>query len=68
MKISRIVEKSGLTRAQIARDADLSEGSLASWMAGRRNPTPESLVQLRDGLLARAKKLMELAEDIKEWS
>jgi hypothetical protein len=65
MKVARIIRESGLTRARIADDSRIPDATLGSWLAGRRNPTPESLDLLADGLVARARKLLELARQLK---
>lgn len=68
MRVSKVVEESGLTRALLAEDSGLHEQSLNSWIAGRRNPTPESMHQLADGLVKRARVLLDLAEQLKKWT
>jgi len=64
MLVTRIVEESRQTRAQLARDAGLSEDTLWSWMTGRRNPTPEKLRQLAEGLRNRSATLAALADEL----
>ncbi|HEY0025906.1 MAG TPA: helix-turn-helix transcriptional regulator [Longimicrobium sp.] len=52
-----VTEESGLTRTQIAEDANLSRATMIAWLAGTRTPQPESVAQLADGLERRAKHL-----------
>lgn len=66
MLVARIVDQSCQTRAQLARDAGLSEDTLWSWITGRRNPSPERLRQLAAGLRGRAQKLLDLAEELEK--
>lgn len=63
--LKRIITESGLSRAQLARDSDVSEHSLWSWWTGARSPTGESLDKLAEGLDRRGKRLAELAEELR---
>ena len=68
MLIAEVIEQSGVPRAQLARDADLSRASLNSWTAGgkaARDPQPESVQKLAAGLEKRAEILKELAEQLR---
>jgi transcriptional regulator with XRE-family HTH domain len=55
--VREVIEESGLTRTQIAEDANLSRATMIAWLAGTRTPQPESVAQLADGLERRAKQL-----------
>jgi transcriptional regulator with XRE-family HTH domain len=63
--IRRVVEESSLPQAQLARDAKLSYATLHSWILGSRTPRPESLVQLAEGLEARAEQFNQLAQELR---
>lgn len=65
MLVKSAIEDSGLSRAQIARDAGLSEDAVWSWLKGARSPTPDSLRALADGLAKRSDRLRELAEALR---
>ncbi len=68
MLIAKVIEQSGIPRAQLARDADLSRASLNSWTAAgkaAREPQPESIQKLAAGLEHRAELLRELAEQLR---
>jgi transcriptional regulator with XRE-family HTH domain len=56
-----IVDASGISQAQLARDAGLSYAALHAWITGIRSPRPGSLVQLAEGLESRSDALRELA-------
>lgn len=62
--VSTVIERSGYTRSQLAKDAGLSRAALNSWTAGRREPQPESLRQLAAGLRRRAGVLEALAGEL----
>ena len=64
MKVRTAIQDSGLTRAQIARDAGLSEDAIWSWEAERRTPAPESLDRLAAGLRHRAEELQRIAGEL----
>ena len=55
------IQGSGLSKAQLARDAGLSRAALNAWIAGARTPGPDSLDRLASGLEARAEALHALA-------
>lgn len=55
------IQDSGLSKAQIARDAGLSRAALNAWIAGAREPESESLLRLASGLETRAEHLRGLA-------
>ncbi|WP_414683016.1 helix-turn-helix domain-containing protein [Longimicrobium sp.] len=63
--IRRIVEESGISQAQLARDAGLSYAALHAWIIGARSPRTESLVQLAEGLESRSDKLRELSKQLR---
>lgn len=63
--IRRIVSESGVSQQQLARDAGLSYAAVHAWLVGARAPRPESLLQLIDGLEARANELQRLASSLK---
>lgn len=63
--IRRVADESGLSQYQLARDAGLSYATLHSWIIGKRAPRPESLLQLVEGLEARAEELRCLAERVR---
>ena len=58
--VREVIEESGLTRTQIAEDANLSRATMIAWLAGTRTPQPESVAQLADGLERRANQLLAL--------
>jgi transcriptional regulator with XRE-family HTH domain len=60
-----VIEESGLTRTQIAEDANLSRATMIAWLAGTRTPQPESVAQLADGLERRAKQLLVLVAKLR---
>jgi transcriptional regulator with XRE-family HTH domain len=60
-----IVDASGISQAQLARDAGLSYAALHAWITGIRSPRPRSLVQLAEGLESRAEALRELAMQLR---
>lgn len=62
--IRRVVDESGLSQYQLARDAGLSYATLHAWIIGKRAPRAESLLQLAEGLEARADQLRRLAEKV----
>ena len=62
--IRKVIAESELPKAVLARDSELSYAALNSWIVGARDPRPESVKQLADGLRARAARLVELAEDL----
>ncbi len=64
MIVARVIQESGQSRAQVARDAGLSEDALWSWLSGRRTPSDDSLRQLAEGLRRRADRLQELAGEL----
>lgn len=66
--IRRIVSESGVTQQQLARDAGLSYAALHAWLIGARAPSPRSLLQLIDGLEARAEELRRLATSLRTES
>ena len=66
--IRRIVTESGITQQQLARDAGLSYAALHAWLTGARAPSARSLLQLIDGLEARAEELRRLAESLRTES
>ena len=55
------IQESGLSKAQLARDAGLSRAALNAWIAGAREPESESLLRLAGGLEARAERLQGIA-------
>jgi len=66
MAAQRILKECGLTRAQLARDSGLNEGTLWAWLNGRRTPGPESLLKLADGLEKRGSRLAALAQELRK--
>lgn len=69
MLIGRVIQQSGVSRAQLARDAELSSAALNAWTArgkASREPQPESLQKLAAGLDRRAEILRGLAEEVRE--
>lgn len=60
-----MVEESRLSQHQLARDAGMSYAALHAWIIGKRTPRPDSLLQLADGLEARAASLRQLAEELR---
>lgn len=63
--IRRVADESGLSQYQLARDAGLSYATLHAWIIGARAPRSESLLQLVEGLEARANELRRLAEKVR---
>jgi transcriptional regulator with XRE-family HTH domain len=64
MKAKTVIEDSGLTRAQIARDSGLSEATVWAWLKETRNPSPDSMRQLAAGLRKRGARLERLADEL----
>lgn len=64
--VAKKLKDSGLTRAQIARDAGLSVAAIDAWISGARTPTPESIEKLAVGLERRAGELSELAGQLRD--
>jgi len=62
--VRRVVEESGVSRATLARDAEVSYHAIHAWITGRRTPEPESLARLAAGLRRRAGRLEELAAEL----
>lgn len=60
------MDASGISQAQLARDAGLSYAALHAWITGIRSPRPGSLVQLAEGLESRSDALRELAMQLKQ--
>lgn len=63
--IRRVVEESGISQAQLARDAGLSYAALRAWIIGARTPRTESLIQLAAGLEGRSDALRGLAKQFR---
>jgi transcriptional regulator with XRE-family HTH domain len=63
--VRRVVEESRLSQYQLARDSGLSYAALHAWIIGKRVPRPESLLQLAEGLEARAGELQRMAEKVR---
>lgn len=61
----RVLARSGMAQAEVARDAGLSRHTLYAWQTGRRIPLPEHVRQLADGLEQRARILEQLAAEIR---
>lgn len=59
-----VLEESGVTLRQLAEDAGLNYGTLRVWARGKRNPQPENLRQIAEGLRVRSARLTELAGKI----
>lgn len=60
-----MVEESGISQAQLARDAGLSYAALHAWIIGARSPRTESLIQLAEGLESRSDALREIAQQLR---
>jgi transcriptional regulator with XRE-family HTH domain len=59
------IQRSGLTKAQVARDAGLGQATLHAWIASQREPEPDSLDRLAAGLEGRAEELWRLAAGLR---
>jgi transcriptional regulator with XRE-family HTH domain len=59
--VREIVDASGISQAQLARDAGLSYAALHAWITGIRSPRPGSLIHLAEGLESRSDALRDLA-------
>lgn len=64
MLIRKVVDEAGLPQAQIASDAGLSYAGIRAWLKGEREPQPDSIKKLADGLRKRAAKLERLADQL----
>jgi len=64
--VSEALLESELPRTLLAKDARLGRATLEAWISGLRNPSPESLAQIADGLEQRGKRLQRLAARIRE--
>ena len=62
--VRKTLEKCGLSRAQIARDSELSEATLWSWWTGVRSPSSDSIRKLAAGLRARGAELERIADEL----
>ena len=58
------LKETGVSRAQLARDAGVSRATLEAWAAGQAEPKPATLRKLAAGLRARARQLLDLADRI----
>jgi transcriptional regulator with XRE-family HTH domain len=65
-EIAEILQESELPRTLIAKDAELGRATLESWLSGLRNPSPESLAQVADGLEKRGDRLQKLATRLRK--
>lgn len=65
MLVREAIQESGLPKAVIAKDADISRSTLDSWIAGVRIPRGNSLRHLAEGLDKRADRLKALAGRIR---
>ena len=65
MLVRKVIKESGLPKAVLARDADISRAALNSWIGGERQPRANSLRHLAGGLEQRAEVLKELAEQLR---
>lgn len=59
------IERSGLPKTLIARDAGLSRDALYAWITRDLPPSPESVRQLAAGFEARGRLLLEIAEELR---
>lgn len=66
MLATEAIKRSGLTKAQLARDAGLSRAALNAWLAGQRAPGADSLDRLATGLERRAGELQGLAARLRQ--
>ena len=64
--VSEALLESELPRTLVAKDAGLGRATLEAWISGLRNPSPESLAQVADGLEQRANRLQRLAARIRK--
>ena len=65
MIVREAIQESGLPKAVIARDANISRAALDSWIAGVRVPRGNSLRHLAEGLEKRGERIKSLAEQIR---
>jgi transcriptional regulator with XRE-family HTH domain len=65
-EVAEILQESELPRTLIAKDAELGRATLESWLSGLRNPSPESLAQVADGLEKRGDRLQKLATRLRK--
>ncbi len=65
-EVAEILQESELPRTLIAKDAELGRATLESWLSGLRNPSPESLAQVADGLEKRGDRLQKLAARLRK--
>ena len=63
--VEEIINAAAGTVNQLASDADISVHSIWGWLAGRRNPSTDSLLKLADALDVRSEKLADLAEQLR---
>lgn len=57
--------ESELPRTLLAKDAGLGRATLEAWISGLRNPSPESLAQIADGMEQRGDRLIKLATRVR---
>jgi transcriptional regulator with XRE-family HTH domain len=60
-----LFERTGLSQHEIARLGGLSYATLHAWVNGRRNPSPESVRAIADGLDKRGSDLEQIAAELR---
>lgn len=60
-----ITKESQLSKSALARIAGVSYTTVHAWLAGTRNPTPQSRRRLADGLDAHSRRLASLAQQVR---
>jgi hypothetical protein len=63
--VTNVLHESELPRTLVAKDAELGRATLESWVAGLRNPSPESAAQIASALEKRAERLQRLAAKLR---
>jgi DNA-binding XRE family transcriptional regulator len=62
--VRKALTECGLTRAQLARDSQVSQAALWAWWKGSRTPSGDSLKKLAAGLRARSTELDRIADQL----
>lgn len=66
--VTKALHSGPFSMRQLASESGLSYDVLRSWRTGRRNPNPEGVRKLANGLSARADRLLELAQELRRLS
>lgn len=62
-----VVERSKIPQAELARLSGISYATLHAWLNGKRNPSPDSLRKVAEGLDRYGSEMQGLAGEVREW-